>query len=402
MPTRNAASVLPEPVGAWTSTWPPRRDRRPRELLRRGRPGERPLEPGPRPGREDRERVHAASVALRRLGYGVRLTAPVGRAPGDSIGSVATPGADPLHRRRRGRRAPRPRPARPPDRLRARPAGDRADGVPGAAQAPAAAGAPRAWPDRDDGSRPSSSRSSAQRPAVHRFPGQHGEARAGALRRDRGELRGRRVPRLDDGDRRGRARAADPRAAGLRGHEGDRARGDALEAFRGRCGGRPRAGLPRRSATSTRSRRSRRTRRRSAPTRAPVERKLRHPDRRVTEPRLKVTRAQILAFRRQVGALDRRLPPGRRSLRQAAWAGLQDSMPRAALLSIHARVEGTKPSTWEDPSLVQVWGPRYHVYVVAARDLPVSRWRGCPTAARPVARRRIWPSACGRSSAERA
>jgi hypothetical protein len=46
-------------------------------------------------------------------------------------------------------------------------------------------------------------------------------------------------------------------------------------------------------------------------------------------------------------------------------------MPRAALLSIHARVEGTGPSTWEDPSLVQVWGPRYSVYVVAAPDLPV-------------------------------
>jgi hypothetical protein len=46
-------------------------------------------------------------------------------------------------------------------------------------------------------------------------------------------------------------------------------------------------------------------------------------------------------------------------------------MPRAALLSIHARVEGTGPSSWEDPSLVQVWGPRYNAYVVAARDLPV-------------------------------
>jgi Winged helix DNA-binding domain len=46
-------------------------------------------------------------------------------------------------------------------------------------------------------------------------------------------------------------------------------------------------------------------------------------------------------------------------------------MPRAALLSIHARVEGVTPTTWEDPSLVQVWGPRFHVYVVAARDLPV-------------------------------
>jgi winged helix DNA-binding protein len=83
---------------------------------------------------------------------------------------------------------------------------------------------------------------------------------------------------------------------------------------------------------------------------------------------LKLTRTQILAFRRRIGALDRRLAAGRRSLRQAAWAGLQDSMPRAALLSIQARVEGTRPSAWEDSSLVQVWGPRYQVYVVPARD----------------------------------
>ncbi|MBF8289245.1 MAG: Activator of Hsp90 ATPase [Chloroflexi bacterium] len=46
-------------------------------------------------------------------------------------------------------------------------------------------------------------------------------------------------------------------------------------------------------------------------------------------------------------------------------------MPRAALLSIHARVEGTEPSAWEDPSLVQLWGPRFSAYVVAARDLAV-------------------------------
>jgi hypothetical protein len=46
-------------------------------------------------------------------------------------------------------------------------------------------------------------------------------------------------------------------------------------------------------------------------------------------------------------------------------------MPRAALLSIHARVKGAGPSAWEDPSLVQVWGPRYQVYVVAAGDLAV-------------------------------
>jgi hypothetical protein len=43
-------------------------------------------------------------------------------------------------------------------------------------------------------------------------------------------------------------------------------------------------------------------------------------------------------------------------------------MPRAALLSIHARVRGTGPSTWEDPSLVPLWGPRFSTYVVPARD----------------------------------
>jgi hypothetical protein len=85
-------------------------------------------------------------------------------------------------------------------------------------------------------------------------------------------------------------------------------------------------------------------------------------------PRLSLTRTQILAYRLKVQALDERLPPGPDSLRLAAWAGLQDSMPRAALLSIHARVEETKPSTWEDPALVQLWGPRFSAYVVAARD----------------------------------
>jgi hypothetical protein len=46
-------------------------------------------------------------------------------------------------------------------------------------------------------------------------------------------------------------------------------------------------------------------------------------------------------------------------------------MPRAALLSIHARVDQTEPSTWEDPSLVQLWGPRFNVFVVASLDLAV-------------------------------
>jgi DNA glycosylase AlkZ-like len=91
----------------------------------------------------------------------------------------------------------------------------------------------------------------------------------------------------------------------------------------------------------------------------------------VTTIRLDLTRPQILTVRRHVGGLDGRLPKGEDSLRRAAWAGLQDSMPRAALLSIHARVEGTEPSSWEDPSLIQLWGPRFNVFVVAARDLAV-------------------------------
>ena len=46
-------------------------------------------------------------------------------------------------------------------------------------------------------------------------------------------------------------------------------------------------------------------------------------------------------------------------------------MPRAASLSIHARVVKTTSTTWEDPSLVQLWGPRYSAYVVPAQDLAI-------------------------------
>ena len=83
---------------------------------------------------------------------------------------------------------------------------------------------------------------------------------------------------------------------------------------------------------------------------------------------LKLTRQQILAFRRQVGGLEQRSPYGPAALERAAWAGLQDSMPRAALLSLHARVAGVESSAWDDPALAQLWGPRYNTYVVAKRD----------------------------------
>jgi Winged helix DNA-binding domain len=80
----------------------------------------------------------------------------------------------------------------------------------------------------------------------------------------------------------------------------------------------------------------------------------------VAAPPLELTRSQILAFRRDVGAFDERLPPGSRSLRRAAWAGLQDSMPRAALLSIHARDAGAAPTgtvliRWEGARQPTVW-----------------------------------------------
>lgn len=83
---------------------------------------------------------------------------------------------------------------------------------------------------------------------------------------------------------------------------------------------------------------------------------------------LSLTREQVLAFRRRSGALDERLPAGPSAARRAAWAGLTDSVPRAALLQLHARVAGTTPASLDDPALVQVWGPRFSTYVVPAED----------------------------------
>jgi hypothetical protein len=79
------------------------------------------------------------------------------------------------------------------------------------------------------------------------------------------------------------------------------------------------------------------------------------------------------------------LPFGATSLRRAAWAGLQDSMPRAALLSIHARVAGTTPNTWQHSSLVQLWGPRFNDYLVSARDRAVFTLGRLPQDARTKA-----------------
>jgi winged helix DNA-binding protein len=63
-----------------------------------------------------------------------------------------------------------------------------------------------------------------------------------------------------------------------------------------------------------------------------------------------------------------RLPAGHHA--DAAYGGLQDSDPRSALLSLHARVADVDPSGWEHPSLVQVW-LRAADYVVPRRDVGV-------------------------------
>lgn len=101
---------------------------------------------------------------------------------------------------------------------------------------------------------------------------------------------------------------------------------------------------------------------------------------------LELNREQILAHRRRVSALDERLSRSARALEAAATAGLQDSMPRAALLSIHARVSETGPTAWEEPPLVQVWGPRYSAFAIAARDRAVFTLGRLPAAAKARSR----------------
>src|SRR5207248_2710187 len=62
---------------------------------------------------------------------------------------------------------------------------------------------------------------------------------------------------------------------------------------------------------------------------------------------------QVLAYRLVAMQLHRRLPAGRCDA--AAFAGLQDSVPRAGLLALHARMKGVGPGTWEDAALAQIW-----------------------------------------------
>ncbi len=61
-------------------------------------------------------------------------------------------------------------------------------------------------------------------------------------------------------------------------------------------------------------------------------------------------------------------------------------MPRAALLSLHARVDGVPATVLDHDALVQVWGPRHQVHVVARHDLAVFTLGRLPTTPSALAR----------------
>jgi Winged helix DNA-binding domain len=84
---------------------------------------------------------------------------------------------------------------------------------------------------------------------------------------------------------------------------------------------------------------------------------------------LRVSRALAVAYRLAANNLSRKLPAG--SYVEAAFAGLQDTAPRDALLGLHARVEACEPSAWEHPGLAQTYSPRSAVYVLPRSDFGV-------------------------------
>lgn len=93
-------------------------------------------------------------------------------------------------------------------------------------------------------------------------------------------------------------------------------------------------------------------------------------------------RDQILSWRRVRAGLGDRRPWSADHIAAAAAPGLQDSMPRAAVLSLHARLHDVPAEAWQDPALVQTWGPRYNVYAVGADDVAAFTLGRLPTDAR--------------------
>lgn len=84
---------------------------------------------------------------------------------------------------------------------------------------------------------------------------------------------------------------------------------------------------------------------------------------------LRARREQVLAFRARASHLDRKLPAG--SLTRAAYAGLQDTLPRAGVIGLHARVEGVESTSWDDPSLCQIWFRGGADYIIPRSDIGI-------------------------------
>lgn len=77
---------------------------------------------------------------------------------------------------------------------------------------------------------------------------------------------------------------------------------------------------------------------------------------------------RVRAFRARSTHLDARLHAG--SFAEAAWGGLQDSAPRSALLSLHARVKQVDTDAWSHREVVQIWF-RWADYLVPRSDVGV-------------------------------
>ena len=84
---------------------------------------------------------------------------------------------------------------------------------------------------------------------------------------------------------------------------------------------------------------------------------------------MKVTRDQIVRYRARITHLDRKLAAG--SFAEAAWGGLQDTIPRGGITSLHARVDGAQPDSWEDPTVVQIWFRGGADYIVPLSDVGI-------------------------------
>ena len=88
-----------------------------------------------------------------------------------------------------------------------------------------------------------------------------------------------------------------------------------------------------------------------------------------------VTRSQVLRYRRRANHLDQRL--AREDVNKAAYVGLQDSVPRSALLSLHARVEDVAFDAWDDPKLVRCGVHGDLCASFRRKTLRCSHWVGC-------------------------